>query len=171
MDRLESDLRSRSTSRSGFTLTEILIVLMVLTTFITALGGVIISSQAAFVESMTTSAVDDTAFRALDRIVWELRFAPLETLNPALPVNARSLSYSKVQGWLNGQPVLTPQETLSFAGGRVTLNGIPIADSVKDLTLTLSGRILTATVEVEKTATVSNTARVFNRRLEMRIPF
>jgi prepilin-type N-terminal cleavage/methylation domain-containing protein len=171
MDRPQPDLRSPNRSRSGFTLIEILVVLMVLTTFITALGGVIISSQAAFVETMTASAVDDMACRTLDRVVWELRFAPLSTLSPSLPVNARSLSFCKAQGWLNGQPVLTPTQTFSFAGGKVTLNGNTIADSVKDFSFTLSGTILTAAVEVEKTTTVNNQQRVFNRRLEVRIPF
>jgi type II secretory pathway pseudopilin PulG len=165
--------RPRRRGAPGYMLLEVVLSLAVIAVFLAAIGGVLISSHNAFVETMATSATEEMASRALDRIVWELRFAPLDTVSLAQSTNSPAITYSKVQGWNASAPVLSAPQTISFGSGRILLNGVPVADTVKSLTFNRNGNgnAILVVLEVEKSVKVGGATRVISRRVETTIPF
>ena len=163
--------RDRVDSRSGNTLLEVVISLVILLTILGAAVGVIASSQAAYLEISASLSAEETANRVLDRIVWELRFAPQDTVALSPAVDARTVTYSKVQGWADGTRVLTEPQTLSFDSGKVLSNGVIIAEGVTNLVFNMSGNLLTAVLELERTAHVAGFARTFTVNQEVKIAF
>jgi len=153
------------TTELGHTLIELCVVLGVAAVILVALGSVFTASQSVYTETLGSAVADDVARRALDRLVSELRFAQLDSLNPRNPTGARSLSFSTVVGWDGSVPVLSPSQTISFDSGRIVLNGNAIADQVTDLTFTLNGAALTASLALERPVMVQGVARQVVRRL------
>lgn len=162
---------TRADSRSGNTLLEVVISLTVLLTLLGAAVGVIASSQGAYVEISASLSAEETANRILDRIVWELRFAPQDTVELTPSVDARTVTFSKVQGWAAGARVLGAPQTISFDSGRVLSNGVIIADGVTDLVFNLSGNLLTAVLEIERSVHVAGFARTFMVNREVKVAF
>jgi hypothetical protein len=163
--------RNKADSRSGNTLLEVVISLVVFLTMLGAAVGVIASSQGAYTEMSASLTAEEQANRVLDRIVWELRFAPLETIDLAPTVDARTVTFSKVQGWNAGTRVLSGPQTLSFDSERVLWNGVVIAEGITDLTFNMSGNVLTAVLELERTATVAGIPRTFEVDREVKVAF
>jgi prepilin-type N-terminal cleavage/methylation domain-containing protein len=164
---LKSEARVRSTS--GYTLLEVMLSLAVLSTFLASMGTVMISSFRAYTEMSVSMNAEETANRVVDRIVWDLRFVPRTEITLAQPTNARALSFRRVQGWQGDAPVLSAPETFAFAGGRITWNGIVIADNIKDLIFNLNGHTLTVVLEIERTAMVGGFSRTFVESREVKI--
>ena len=162
---------SRVDSRSGTTLLEVVISLVILLTILGAAVGVIASSQAAYLEISASLAAEETANRVLDRIVWELRFAPQDTVSLSPAVDARSVTFSKVEGWADGARVLTEPQSLSFDSGKVLSNGVIIAEGVTNLVFNMSGNLLTAVLELERSVHVAGFARTFTVNQEVKIAF
>ena len=142
--------------RSGSTLVEAVASIGILITFLASAGGVVSSSFGAFADMTAVQTAEEAASRVMDRIVWELRFAPRETLALGPGPVARSIAYRKVTGWLPDGPVLSAVQTLSLDSGRVLASGVPVAGGIVDLAFRLDGRTLTATVSVERTARPSS---------------
>jgi len=143
--------------RSGSTLIEAAASIGILVTFLASAGGVVSSSFGAYVDMTAVQTAEEIASRVMNRIVWELRFAPRESLALQEPPIARSISYRKVIGWSPDGPILSAVETLSFQSGQVLASGVALAGGVADLTFRLDGRTLTATVSVERSATREHT--------------
>jgi hypothetical protein len=161
--------RGKTRSSSGHTLLEVVISVVVLLTVLGAVMGVIASSQGAYVEMSAALTAEETANRILDRIVWELRFAPLDTISLTPSTDARSVTFSRVQGWNAGARVLSGPQALSFDSGRVLWNGTTIAGGVGDLTFNLSGNVITAVLDLERTADVAGFSRTFKVKREVKV--
>jgi hypothetical protein len=148
---------------------EVVLSLAILATLVAAMGTVMASSFGAYTEMSVSLEAEETANRVVERVVWELRYVPREEITLDQPTDARSITYRKVEGWQADAPVLSAPQTISFAGGRITCNGIVLAEDIEDLTFNLNGNTLAVVLAIERTVTVGGSERTFVESREVQI--
>lgn len=158
-----------SFDRFGYTLIEMMVTFGVMATLLVTFGGLLASSQRSMNEIMGSAVVNETGKRALDRMVWELRFASPDSIKLAQPIDSRSISYKKVTGWAGSQAALSALQTISFNKGALLLNGTVVAGAVKDLVMNLNGRALTLEVVTEKDVNSAGSALTLSNTVSAQI--
>ncbi|MFN0059622.1 MAG: type II secretion system protein J [Planctomycetota bacterium] len=149
--------------RGGYTLLEIVIVLFVGTVLLTAATQAVQSSQNTTIEQTVVAVADDTARRAIDRITEELRFAQLDSLAPANPVDEPSIQYRVLTGWDAVGPLTGPVRQLAHNGLNLELDGQIIASGINGLLFTQVGNAIRVDITLTRQVTTSGVMRAINR--------
>ena len=146
----------------GNTLLETVFTLVLVVALLGLLGGSLVQSQNAMTEIGATATVREVQQKVLERLVWELRFAEKDSIVLDLPADAHSITFIKLAGWETSAPAYSIPQTISFVFGRVTLNGVTIAEGVTDLTFNQNGNLVTAAIKVEKNIVVGGYNRTIS---------
>ena len=151
--------------RAGYTILELIVATLITLVVVATATRAIVTLQDSVMEATLQAATLENARRLLDRIVLELRDAERESVVLSQPTDARSITFSTIEGWDGSGPVVSPSRTLSFDLGTVALDGTPIGALVKDLVFNLENSLLTIVVEIKTTTHVFGNPAVISRQL------
>jgi prepilin-type N-terminal cleavage/methylation domain-containing protein len=103
-------MRKGTGTRSGFSLVELMVAMLILAALLGAMGMTIMQGSGAFQQGVAANVVESQARRGLDRIAAEFLAAETASLTPAptAPFGASSVDFDKVTGFAGGVATVVP---------------------------------------------------------------
>lgn len=137
--------------RAGFTVIEVVFATLITLVIAGVAARAVLNLQDCLVDATVRATTLENSMRVLDRLLSELRDADRGSLVLTPATDARSITFSTVEGWNGSERVLGAPRTILFDSGTVLFDGTPIAALVDDVRFNLEDSLLTIDVEIRRT--------------------
>jgi len=111
---LSQRINTTPADRDGFTLLEMVIVMVILSILFGAIGSVMTSTDLFSGDYTRNLVLNQTAWRMLERMSEELQMADPASVTPVVMVDSSWITFQTVLGYSGGAPVLSDPITFAY---------------------------------------------------------